>query len=153
MVEKLKKTRLQAAGPAVHHTGSGEVQCDSCTGFEQKAVESCLDCRSSYCQIHLQHHENLFRGKINNLMDATRPLQEIICLQHDKMLEMYCRTDQQCVCMLCSVDEHKNHHNCSDNRETGKLLFTGSHELQLMSFLFIFVVWFFFSLSQSERLM
>ncbi|XP_058626639.1 tripartite motif-containing protein 16-like protein [Onychostoma macrolepis] len=109
MVEKLKKTRLQAAGPAVHHTGPGDVQCNSCTGFKQKAVISCLECRSSYCQNHLQHHENLFRGKKHNLIDATGRLQEMICLQHDKMLEIYCRTDQQCVCMLCLVDEHKNH--------------------------------------------
>ncbi|XP_016116755.1 tripartite motif-containing protein 16-like [Sinocyclocheilus grahami] len=109
MVEKLKKTRLQAAAPAVHHTGSGDVHCDSCTGIKQKAVKSCLDCQSSYCQNHLEQHENLFRGKGHNLMDATGRLQEMICPQHDKMLEMYCRTDQQCICMLCLVDKHKNH--------------------------------------------
>uniref|UniRef100_A0A673IZL0 Tripartite motif-containing protein 16-like n=1 Tax=Sinocyclocheilus rhinocerous TaxID=307959 RepID=A0A673IZL0_9TELE len=109
MVEKLKKTRLQATAPAVHHTGPGDVQCDSCTGIKQKAVKSCLDCRSSYCQNHLEQHESLFRGRKHNLMDATGRLQEMICPRHDKMLEIYCRTDQQCICMLCSVDEHKNH--------------------------------------------
>uniref|UniRef100_A0A9J8CRA9 E3 ubiquitin/ISG15 ligase TRIM25-like n=1 Tax=Cyprinus carpio carpio TaxID=630221 RepID=A0A9J8CRA9_CYPCA len=109
MVEKLMKTRLQAAGPAVHHTESGDVQCDSCTGIKQKAVKSCLECQSSYCQNHLEQHENLFRSKKHNLMDATGRLQEMICSQHDKMLEIYCRTDQQCICMMCLVDEHKNH--------------------------------------------
>ncbi|XDV12188.1 hypothetical protein PO909_000907 [Leuciscus waleckii] len=111
MVEKLK-TRLQSAAlatPAVPHTGSGDVQCDSCTGNKQKAVKSCLECRSSYCQIHLEQHESLFRGKGHNLMDATGRLQEMICPQHGKMLEIYCRTDQRCICMLCLVDEHKNH--------------------------------------------
>ncbi|XP_048050440.1 tripartite motif-containing protein 16-like [Megalobrama amblycephala] len=108
MVEKLKKTRLQSAAPEVPHTGSGDVQCDSCTGRKQKAVKSCLECRSSYCQNHLEHHENLF-SKRHNLMDATGRLQEMICPQHDKMLEIYCRTDQRCICMLCLVDEHKNH--------------------------------------------
>ncbi|ROL46033.1 E3 ubiquitin/ISG15 ligase TRIM25 [Anabarilius grahami] len=107
MVEKLKKTRLQSA-PAVPHTGSGDVQCDSCTGRKQKAVKSCLECRSSYCQNHLEQHENLF-SKRHNLMDATGRLQEMICLQHDKMLEIYCRTDQRCICVLCLMDEHKDH--------------------------------------------
>ncbi|KAL1278994.1 hypothetical protein QQF64_025667, partial [Cirrhinus molitorella] len=109
MVEKLKKTRLQAAAPASVHSESRDVQCDSCTGIKQKAVKSCLECQSSYCQNHLEQHENLFRSKKHNLMDATGRLQEMICPQHDKMLEIYCRTDQQCICMLCLVDGHKNH--------------------------------------------
>ncbi|ROL41286.1 Tripartite motif-containing protein 16 [Anabarilius grahami] len=116
MVEKLKKTRLQSVPvpppvPARRrhpHTGSGDVQCDSCTGRKQKAVKSCLECRSSYYQNHLEQHENLF-SKRHNLMHATGRLQEMICPQHDKMLEIYCRTDQWCICMLCLVDEHKNH--------------------------------------------
>ncbi|XP_067284776.1 tripartite motif-containing protein 16-like protein [Pseudorasbora parva] len=110
IVEKLKKTRLQAAAaPTVPHTGSGDVQCDSCTGSKHKAVKSCLECRSSYCQNHLEQHENLFRGNRHNLLDATGRLQDMICSRHGKMLEIYCRTDQRCICMLCLVDEHKNH--------------------------------------------
>ncbi|XP_048050113.1 E3 ubiquitin-protein ligase TRIM16-like [Megalobrama amblycephala] len=115
VVEQLKTMRLQSApaappaAPAVPHTGSGDVQCDSCTGRKQKAVKSCLECQSSYCQNHLEQHENLFRGKRHNLMDATGRLQDMICTRHGKMLEIYCRTDQRCICMLCLVDEHKNH--------------------------------------------
>ncbi|XP_048013647.1 E3 ubiquitin/ISG15 ligase TRIM25-like [Megalobrama amblycephala] len=109
MVEKLKKTRLQSAAPEVPHTESGDVQCDSCTGRNQKAVKSCLECRSSYCQNHLEQHENLFRSKRHNLMDATGRLQDMICPRHDKMREIYCRTDQRCICMLCLMDEHKDH--------------------------------------------
>ncbi|XP_051742739.1 tripartite motif-containing protein 16-like isoform X4 [Ctenopharyngodon idella] len=114
MVEKLKMMKLQSApappaAPVVPHTGSGDVQCDSCTGIKQKAVKSCLECRSSYCQNHLEQHENLFRSKRHNLMDATGRLQEMICTRHGKMLEIYCRTDQRCICMLCLMDEHKNH--------------------------------------------
>ncbi|KAK9978608.1 hypothetical protein ABG768_020352 [Culter alburnus] len=113
MVEKLKKTRLQSPPVPARHRHphiwrSGDVQCDSCTGRNQKAVKSCLECRSSYCQNHLEQHENLF-SKRHNLMDATGRLQDMICPQHDKMLEIYCRTDQRCICMLCLVDEHKSH--------------------------------------------
>ncbi|XP_073702618.1 E3 ubiquitin/ISG15 ligase TRIM25-like [Garra rufa] len=109
MLEKLKKMKLQTVAPAVHHTESGDVQCNSCTEIKQKAVKSCLECRSSYCQNHLEQHENLFRGKQHNLMDPTRHLQDMICPQHDKMLDIYCRTDQRCICMLCLGDGHKNH--------------------------------------------
>ncbi|XP_073704202.1 E3 ubiquitin/ISG15 ligase TRIM25-like [Garra rufa] len=116
MVEKLKTMRLQSApvhaapaASAVHHSGSGDVQCDSCTGIKQKAVKTCLECRNSYCQNHLEQHENLFRGNKHNLMDATGRLQAMMCSRHGKMLEIYCRTDQRCICMLCLVDEHKNH--------------------------------------------
>ncbi|XP_067311874.1 tripartite motif-containing protein 16-like [Pseudorasbora parva] len=114
MVEKLKKTRISSVVP---HTGSGDVQCDSCTEKKQKAVKSCLECRSSYCQNHLEQHESLFRSKGHNLMDATGRLQEMICSQHGKLLEIYCRTDQQCICMLCLVDEHKNHDTVSTAAE------------------------------------
>uniref|UniRef100_A0A8C1MHK9 Uncharacterized protein n=1 Tax=Cyprinus carpio TaxID=7962 RepID=A0A8C1MHK9_CYPCA len=95
--------------PTSVHAGSGDVQCDSCTGIKQKAVKSCLECRSSYCQTHLEQHENLFRGKGHNLIDANGRLRQMICSQHDKMLEIYCRTDQSCICMMCLVDKHKNH--------------------------------------------
>ncbi|XP_043082584.1 tripartite motif-containing protein 16-like [Puntigrus tetrazona] len=109
MVEKLKMTRLQTAFPAVHQTGSGDVHCNYCTEIKQKAVKSCLECRISYCQSHLECHENLFSGQKHNLMDATARLWEIICPQHNKLLEIYCRTDERCICMQCLVDEHKNH--------------------------------------------
>ncbi|XDV25556.1 hypothetical protein PO909_029456 [Leuciscus waleckii] len=54
-------------------------------------------------------HESWFKGKRHNLTDATGRLQEMICQKHDKLLEVFCRTDQKCICLLCVMDEHKNH--------------------------------------------
>ncbi|XP_050960124.1 tripartite motif-containing protein 16 isoform X4 [Labeo rohita] len=102
MLEKLKITRLRTAG-------SEDVQCDVCTGTKHKAVKSCLVCLNSYCQNHLEQHESLFRNKKHKLTDATGRLQEMICTKHDEQLKLYCRTDQRCICLLCMVDEHKNH--------------------------------------------
>ncbi|XP_048011754.1 tripartite motif-containing protein 16-like [Megalobrama amblycephala] len=104
MVEKLKKIKL----PADCYAGAGDVQCDVCTGRKHKAVKSCLVCLNSYCQNHLEQHETFFKGKRHNLTDATGRLQEMICPKHDKILEVFCRTDQKCICVLC-MDEHKNH--------------------------------------------
>eukprot|EP00063_Salmo_salar_P006186 XP_013981021.1 PREDICTED: tripartite motif-containing protein 16-like isoform X2 [Salmo salar] len=111
MVEELKKTRLQAAPPpALCYAGPGDVACDFCTGTrKQKALMSCLVCLASYCETHLQSHYESPAFKKHKLVKATAQLQEKICSHHDKLLEVYCRTDQQCICMLCTMDEHKGH--------------------------------------------
>ncbi|XP_051747692.1 tripartite motif-containing protein 16-like [Ctenopharyngodon idella] len=105
MVEKLKKIKL----PADCYAGAGDVQCDVCTGRKHKAVKSCLVCLNSYCQNHFEQHESWFKGKRHNLTEATGRLQEMICPKHDKILEVFCCTDQECICLLCTMDEHKNH--------------------------------------------
>ncbi len=96
MVEKLKQTKLQSVVPA----GAGDVQCDVCTGRKYKAVKSCLVCLESYCQNHLEQHESFFKGKRHNLTEATGRLQEMICQKHEKLLEVFCHTDQKCICVL-----------------------------------------------------
>ncbi|XP_016115998.1 tripartite motif-containing protein 16-like [Sinocyclocheilus grahami] len=109
VVEKLKKTKLSADC----YAGAGDVQCDVCTGRKYKAVRSCLMCLNSYCQNHLEQHESFFKGKRHNLTEATGRLQEMICHEHDKHLEMYCITDQRCICVLCAKYEHENHNTVS----------------------------------------
>ncbi|XP_048042586.1 tripartite motif-containing protein 16-like [Megalobrama amblycephala] len=109
VVEKLKKTRL----PADCYAGAGDVQCDVCTGRKYKAVKSCLVCQESYCQTHFDHHEEFPSRKPHKVIDATGRLQDMICRKHDKELEMYCITDQQCICVWCKEYEHKNHNTVS----------------------------------------
>ncbi|XP_048025145.1 tripartite motif-containing protein 16-like [Megalobrama amblycephala] len=106
VVEKLKKTGVDTGLEGARAT---DVKCDVCTGRKHKAIKSCLVCLNSYCQNHLEQHENLFKGKRHYLMDATGQLQEMICSQHGRLLEVFCRTDQHCICTLCTMDKHKNH--------------------------------------------
>ncbi|XP_041956159.1 tripartite motif-containing protein 16-like [Alosa sapidissima] len=109
LVEQLRRTRIQDTASSQCFAGPGDVECDSCTGRKLKAVKSCLACLLSYCETHLQRHDELFSGKRHNVVEVTGQLQDKICTQHQRLLEVFCRTDQRCVCLLCLVDEHKGH--------------------------------------------
>nr|XP_055037567.1 E3 ubiquitin/ISG15 ligase TRIM25-like [Misgurnus anguillicaudatus] len=109
MVEELKKTKLQTDVPADSFAEAGDVECHACTERKYKAVKSCLECLKSYCQNHLKLHEHFFNDRRHHLMNPTRQLHKTICSKHNKQLEIYCRTDQHCICYLCTMDEHKNH--------------------------------------------
>uniref|UniRef100_A0A3B4DYJ0 Tripartite motif-containing protein 16-like n=1 Tax=Pygocentrus nattereri TaxID=42514 RepID=A0A3B4DYJ0_PYGNA len=109
VVEKLKKTEIQAASPALSYAGPGDVECDSCTGRKRKAINSCLVCLASYCEAHLKPHYQSPAFKKHKLVEASKQLQEKICSQHDEVMKIYCRTDHSCICYLCTMHEHKGH--------------------------------------------
>uniref|UniRef100_W5K1Y4 Tripartite motif-containing protein 16-like n=1 Tax=Astyanax mexicanus TaxID=7994 RepID=W5K1Y4_ASTMX len=110
VVEKLKKnTELQAASPAPRYAGAGDVECDFCTGRKLRAIKSCLMCLASFCEAHLKPHYEVPGLKKHKLVKASTQLQEKICSQHDRLIEIYCRTDQRSICYLCTMDKHKGH--------------------------------------------
>ncbi|MED6287307.1 hypothetical protein CHARACLAT_015009 [Characodon lateralis] len=112
VVEKFKKTGLHDAPVPTEDrclAEADDVECDVCTGRKNRAVKSCLVCLASYCDVHLQPHYDSAAFKKHKLVSASKGLQETICPQHDKLLEVYCRTDRRCICYLCLTDEHKGH--------------------------------------------
>uniref|UniRef100_A0A3P8PAI2 Tripartite motif containing 39 n=1 Tax=Astatotilapia calliptera TaxID=8154 RepID=A0A3P8PAI2_ASTCA len=91
------------------NTFISEVFPDICTGTRLKALKSCLVCQESYCQTHLEPHLTKKGLKRHQLIDAVENLEGRMCKKHDKPLELFCKTDQTCVCARCSISDHKNH--------------------------------------------
>uniref|UniRef100_A0A8C2PEW7 Tripartite motif-containing protein 29 n=1 Tax=Capra hircus TaxID=9925 RepID=A0A8C2PEW7_CAPHI len=90
-------------------SGSEEVLCDSCIGNKQKAVKSCLVCQASFCELHLKPHLEGAAFRDHQLLEPIRDFEARKCPLHGKTMELFCQTDQTCICYLCMFQEHKNH--------------------------------------------
>ncbi|XP_008302661.1 E3 ubiquitin-protein ligase TRIM39-like [Stegastes partitus] len=87
----------------------GEIPCDVCTGTKLRAVKSCLTCFASYCVIHLDPHQTSDRLRTHLLTNPVENMEGRVCTKHKKPLELFCKTDQTCVCSQCTVTEHVSH--------------------------------------------
>ncbi|XP_033944173.1 E3 ubiquitin-protein ligase TRIM21-like [Pseudochaenichthys georgianus] len=112
MVAQFRRSAQQkdsSSSSEQHVFKPGEVPCDVCTETKLKALKSCLVCLTSYCETHLEPHLTKSVLKRHQLIDPVENLEDRMCLKHDKPLELFCKTDQTCVCMLCHFSDHKMH--------------------------------------------
>lgn len=108
LLEEHRRTASQSAAGDTSAAPAG-VQCDACTGRKRAASMFCLVCLASYCETHLRPHFEVPPLKKHSLIQASARVKDSICGRHDKLVEIYCRTDQQLLCLLCMMDEHKGH--------------------------------------------
>ncbi|XP_034462082.1 finTRIM family, member 82 [Hippoglossus hippoglossus] len=123
VAEKIKKSGLNLnlnMSQGNIYAGPNDVPCDFCTGKKLKAVKSCLNCLASYCEKHLKPHYESATFKRHKLVEVLGNLDRKICPQHQKSLELFCRTDQMCICAICTVSEHKGHDIVSAEAERGE---------------------------------
>ncbi|KAL2087733.1 hypothetical protein ACEWY4_016561 [Coilia grayii] len=114
LAELVGKMKTVTNTPSVSsYAEAGDVECDFCTGRKLKAEKSCLVCLVSMCETHIQPHYDVPALRKHKLVKATAELQDRVCTKHDKLLEVFCRTDQTSICILCTMDEHKGHETTS----------------------------------------
>ncbi|XP_041119523.1 E3 ubiquitin-protein ligase TRIM39-like [Polyodon spathula] len=94
-----------------------DVPCDACTGEKLQAVKSCLVCLVSFCEAHIKPHYEGAAFRRHRLVDPVCSLEERLCTQHHSLLELYCRTDLTCICVLCLEAEHRHHNTVPIQRE------------------------------------
>ncbi|RXM90845.1 E3 ubiquitin/ISG15 ligase TRIM25 [Acipenser ruthenus] len=70
-----------------------------------------------YCETHVKPHYEGAAFKRHKLINAIGNLEQKICAEHQKVLEVFCRTDQACICLLCTDKEHKRHDTVSAEKE------------------------------------
>lgn len=93
-----------------------EVLCDACLGEDRpRAVKSCLVCLTSYCEEHLKSHSARFTK--HKLMEPVANMADRMCPKHERLLELFCKKDQTCVCVLCTETDHRAHYTVPVERE------------------------------------
>ncbi|XP_071021127.1 E3 ubiquitin-protein ligase TRIM39-like [Oncorhynchus clarkii lewisi] len=102
-----------------HPAKPGEVACDVCTGRKFMALKSCLVCLASYCETHLEPHQRVASFKKHKLIDPVENLDDRVCEKHQRPLELFCRSDQTCVCQFCTETDHKFHKTVPIEEESG----------------------------------
>uniref|UniRef100_A0A8C5PEF5 B box-type domain-containing protein n=1 Tax=Leptobrachium leishanense TaxID=445787 RepID=A0A8C5PEF5_9ANUR len=103
------ETRRSARVSVGSNYDQDDVLCDSCIDDKKKAVKSCLVCQTSFCEIHLKPHLEGAAFRDHKLLEPIRDFEARKCQLHSKTMELFCQTDQTCICYLCMFQEHKNH--------------------------------------------
>ncbi|XP_030193640.1 E3 ubiquitin-protein ligase TRIM39 isoform X1 [Gadus morhua] len=93
-----------------------EVLCDVCLGGDRPAAEkSCLVCLTSYCGEHLRSHTARFTK--HKLIQPVANMAARMCPKHERLLELFCKKEQTCVCVLCTETDHRSHYTVPVERE------------------------------------
>lgn len=108
VMENIDENKTSAVGNALGC--KGDISCDVCIGKRVTALKSCLDCFASFCEVHLEPHHVLDTFKKHHLINPLMNMQDRVCKKHEKLLDLFCNTDQTCVCQICTKNDHKAHH-------------------------------------------
>uniref|UniRef100_A0A8C4DLM9 Bloodthirsty-related gene family, member 30 n=1 Tax=Dicentrarchus labrax TaxID=13489 RepID=A0A8C4DLM9_DICLA len=106
-----------STNPFLAVCGEEVVWCDVCTGVKQPAISSCLTCTAAYCTEHVQPHKTSPFYAKHPLMEPQEALKGRTCSLHHRLLEVYCRTCQRCICAICVLEEHRTHKTVSVQTE------------------------------------
>lgn len=111
---QIKKRKVSTSRSS---SAPGEVLCDVCAEEKLKALKSCLMCLTSYCEDHLEAHRRVPSLMRHKLIEPVKELETRVCEKHQRLLELFCRDDRVCVCLLCREGEHQYHQIVSVEQE------------------------------------
>nr|XP_020442490.1 E3 ubiquitin-protein ligase TRIM39-like [Monopterus albus] len=103
---QIKKRKVETLK---HEDTPWQVKCDVCTELKFNALKSCLVCLTTYCEAHLEPHQRVPSLMKHRLIDPVKNLEERVCEKHGRILELFCRVEQVCICLLCSEGDHRDH--------------------------------------------
>lgn len=111
LADSFKNMVVCETAPQLNAVLPGDITCDVCSAgsVQVKAQKSCLVCLTSYCPVHLEPHQKVSSLQVHKLIDPVGDLQKRLCTKHDRLLEMFCKDEQKCVCQFCAETEHKSH--------------------------------------------
>ncbi|XP_041753481.1 E3 ubiquitin-protein ligase TRIM47-like [Coregonus clupeaformis] len=82
-----------------------EVSCDICAGTTLKALKSCLVCQTSFCETPLEP-QRVAALKRHKLINPVENLEDRMHQKHERLLDLFCRSDQTCLCFLLENRPH-----------------------------------------------
>ncbi|CAJ1056026.1 LOW QUALITY PROTEIN: E3 ubiquitin-protein ligase TRIM21-like [Xyrichtys novacula] len=84
--------------------------CESCISKHWKTNTSCQcpNCKRVF-NPKPELHVNTFISEMSAQFRQSIHVSVRMCEKHDKLLELFCKNEQMCVCMLCSVKDHRTH--------------------------------------------
>uniref|UniRef100_A0A8D3D4F4 Tripartite motif containing 25 n=1 Tax=Scophthalmus maximus TaxID=52904 RepID=A0A8D3D4F4_SCOMX len=81
------------------------IRCDIC--IEVEASQTCLTCMASFCEEHLRPHRENPNFAVHQLSEPVRDLLQRICMDHHKLMELFCKQHVRPICSLCLQLDHK----------------------------------------------
>uniref|UniRef100_A0A668S6J0 Tripartite motif-containing protein 16-like n=1 Tax=Oreochromis aureus TaxID=47969 RepID=A0A668S6J0_OREAU len=87
---------------------------------DRKRIHSCPQCRKTFTPRPVLEKNTVLTTLVEQLKKTglqAAPADHCyagredvnICSRHDEVMKIFCRTDQQSICYLCTMDEHKGH--------------------------------------------
>nr|XP_046263761.1 E3 ubiquitin/ISG15 ligase TRIM25-like [Scatophagus argus] len=84
---------------------------------DERRIHSCPQCLQTFTPRPVLMKNTMLADLVEELKKKTglqaHGSQENMCSRHNVVMKMFCRTDQQCICYLCPLDEHKGHNTVS----------------------------------------